>query len=863
MTHTVRTAVRVEGIVQGVGFRPFVYGLATRLGLSGLVGNDADGVFAEVEGSAAAVREFLVALERDAPPLARVDRVTASPMTPLGTTLPFGTVASEPGASVLRDLAREPQPSAFKIVASEPGGRRRTLIAADTATCADCLRELADPADRRFRYPFINCTNCGPRFTIVRDVPYDRPLTTMAGFPLCEQCLGEYHDPANRRFHAQPVCCPACGPRLALLDFTGKPIPDEALEGAAVLLRQGAIVAVKGLGGYHLATDATSERAVAALRARKHREDKPFAVMTADLAAARQLCLVDDVSAALLTSPARPIVLLPRRPDGRQLRQVSDAEAALLASPPRLPDAEVAESVAPGNRQLGIMLPYTPLHHLLLAAVGRPLVLTSGNVSDEPIAYGDEDALDRLGSIADAFLTHDRPIHIRTDDSVARVFAGRPMLVRRSRGYVPEPITIRSASFRGFPRPVLACGAELKNTFCLAKDHHAFVSHHIGDLENAETLRSFTEGIEHFSRLFDITPQVVAYDLHPEYLSTKYAMDTDGVDLVGVQHHHAHIASCLADNGADGPVIGVAFDGTGYGTDGTIWGTIWGGEFLIADLAGFERAGHLSPVPMPGGAAAIRQPWRMAAAYLDAAYSPSDGANPKLAHPESVDPESSPPVPARSRAASAIDPVAGLDIAGLDMAGLDVARRNAARWEAVQSMARRQVNAPLTSSAGRLFDAVAAILNVRDEITYEGQAAIELEQLADPTETGAYRAGIDAGSTGQGTSTPFRAHGEDLIRACVEDLTAGVPRELIAARFHNAVAALILDGCLLLRDAHGLTTVALSGGVFQNRLLLHRTVTTLESHGFTVLTHSRVPCNDGGISLGQAVIAAALDANNL
>ncbi len=560
----------MEGIVQGVGFRPFVYALATRLGLSGLVGNDVDGVFAEVEGSSAAVAEFLRALRRDAPPLARVERVTATAMAPAET-------------------------ASFEIVASDPVGRRRTLIAADTATCADCLRELADPADRRFGYPFINCTNCGPRFTIVRDVPYDRPLTTMAGFPMCERCAAEYHDPANRRFHAQPTCCPACGPRLTLLDAAGKPLvhpvaPDSALRLAAELLRAGRIVAVKGLGGYHLAADAASEAAVAALRARKHREDKPFAVLVADRAAACRLVVADDTAANLLESPARPIVLLSRRPD-----------------------ADVAASVAPGNRQLGIMLPYTPLHHLLLAAAGRPLVLTSGNVSDEPIAYRDKDALDRLSGIADAFLTHDRAIHIRTDDSVARAVRGRPMLIRRSRGYVPEPVTVRS----GFSRPVLACGAELKNTFCLAKDRHAFVSHHIGDLENAETLRSFTEGIEHFSRLFDITPQVVAYDLHPEYLSTKYALDLDDVDLIGVQHHHAHIASCLADNGAEGPVIGVAFDGTGYGTDGTIWG----GEFLIADLAKFLRAGHLAQVPLPGGAAAIRQPWRMAAAYLDAAGS--------------------------------------------------------------------------------------------------------------------------------------------------------------------------------------------------------------------------------------------------
>jgi hydrogenase maturation protein HypF len=769
----------VEGIVQGVGFRPFVYGLAARLGLGGFVGNDVDGVFAEVEGAPAAVREFLHAVSVEAPPLARVERVTASPMAPTGT-------------------------ATFQIVASEPAGRRRTLIAPDTATCADCLRELADPADRRFRYPFINCTNCGPRFTIVRDVPYDRPLTTMAGFPMCDDCAAEYRDPANRRFHAQPVCCPACGPRLTLLDQAGKPVADldlhGAVEGAGRLLRQGGIVAVKGLGGYHLAADAASEAAVAALRGRKHREDKPFAVMTADLAAARRLGQVDEAEAALLTSPARPIVLLARQPD-----------------------APVAASAAPGNRRLGIMLPYTPLHHLLLAAVGRPLVLTSGNVSDEPIAYRDEDALGRLAGIADAFLTHDRAIHIRTDDSVARVVAGRPVLTRRSRGYVPQPVTARSASFPGFPRPVLACGAELKNTFCLAKEHHAFVSHHIGDLENAETFRSFTEGIAHFTRLFDITPQVVAYDLHPEYLSTKYALDLEGVDLVGVQHHHAHIASCLADNGADGtgigPVIGVAFDGTGYGPDGTIWG----GEFLIATLGDFRRAGHLALVPMPGGAAAIRQPWRMAAAYLDSAG---------YLDPASLDPAGL----GQPAAAGAPD--------------LAVARRNAARWDTIVAMARRRVSAPLTSSAGRLFDAAAALLGVRDEISYEGQAAIELEQLADPGEAGAYRAAIEPGE-------PFRAAGADLIAAAAADLTAGVPRAVIAARFHHGVAALIEDGCMLLREHHGLSTVALSGGVFQNLLLLGGTVARLESRGFTVLTHARVPCNDGGISLGQAVVAAA------
>jgi hydrogenase maturation protein HypF len=762
MTLVVRTAVRVEGIVQGVGFRPFVYSLATGLGLRGLVGNDVDGVFAEVEGPEAAVRAFLLALERDAPALARIERVTATDLPPAG--LPPAGLAD------------------FRIVSSDPAGARRALVAADTATCADCLRELSDPADRRFEYPFINCTNCGPRFTIVRDVPYDRPLTTMAGFAMCDTCAAEYHDPADRRFHAQPVCCPACGPALTLIGAGGRPLPGPPIDGTVGLLREGRIVAVKGLGGYHLAADASCERAVAALRARKHREDKPFAVLAADLAAASTLAEVSGTAAGLLTSQARPIVLLPRRAD-----------------------ADIAEATAPGNRYLGIMLPYTPLHHLLARAVARPIVLTSGNVSDEPIAYRDEDALSRLGPIADAFLTHDRAIHIRTDDSVARAFRGRPALLRRSRGYVPEPVVVRG----GFPRPVLACGAELKNTFCLAKQHHAFISQHVGDLENVATLRSFTDGIEHFRRLFDIDPEVVAHDLHPEYLSTKYALDLDGVDLVGVQHHHAHIASCLADNAADGPVIGVAFDGTGYGTDGTIWG----GEFLVADRARFRRAGHLAPVPMPGGAAAIRQPWRMAAAYLE---------------PSSAD-------------------------------RLDVWRRNQEQWAAVVAMARRGVNSPLTSSAGRLFDAVAALLGVTDTVNYEGQAAIELEQLADPGERGAHHAAIDAPAD---PDTPFRVRGADLVRTAVEDLTAGTPKTIIAARFHNGVAAMIEAGCVLLRDRCGLGTVALSGGVFQNVLLLEQTVSRLEGRGFRVLVHSRVPCNDGGISLGQAVIAAARDSAN-
>ncbi|ETK34077.1 carbamoyltransferase HypF [Microbispora sp. ATCC PTA-5024] len=758
MSSRVRAAIRVEGIVQGVGFRPYVYGLATGLGLDGLVGNDERGVFIEVEGGPGPVGEFLAALRDRPPPLAVIEHISAGTLPATGET-------------------------GFVIARSATGGDRRALVPPDVATCDDCLREMDDPADRRYRYAFTNCTNCGPRFTIVRDVPYDRPNTTMAGFAMCADCAREYHDPADRRFHAQPVCCPACGPRLRLVDGDGREAPGDPVALAAERLLDGQVLAVKGLGGYHLAAVAGCEQAVAALRSRKHREDKPFAVMAADLAQAGRLCEVGEAAAELLTGRERPIVLLVRRTD-----------------------AEVAPSAAPGNRRLGVMLPYTPLHHLLLRALGRPVVLTSGNVSDEPIAYRDDEAAGRLGGIADAFLTHDRPIHTRTDDSVIRLFRGRAVPVRRSRGYVPHPLPLAWEC----PRPVLACGAELKNTFCLAKGSHAFVSHHIGDLENYETSRSFTEGVEHFARLFDVVPEVVAHDLHPEYLSTKYALDRVDADLVGVQHHHAHVASCLADNGVAGPVIGVAFDGLGYGTDGTLWG----GEFLVAGLAGFERAGHLATVPMPGGAAAIREPWRMAAAYLDLAF---EGDVP---------------------------------------ASLGVVRRNAARWDAVVALARRGVNAPRTSSAGRLFDAVAAILGVRDAITYEGQAAVELEQRADPAERGTYPCPVTSEAP---SGPPFAVPGTALVRAVVDDLCAGADPSVVAARFHNAVAGLVADGCDRVRAATGLSAVALSGGVFQNLLLLERAAGLLERRGFHVLLHHRVPPNDGGVSLGQAAVAAALD----
>jgi hydrogenase maturation protein HypF len=738
---TVRVAVRVTGIVQGVGFRPFVYALAGRHRLGGHVGNDPAGVFIEVEGPAEDVGAFVAALSTEAPPLASVDSVEVRDIAPAGT-------------------------AGFAIVASDAAGERATLVSADSATCDDCLREMDDPADRRYGYPFINCVNCGPRFTIVRDVPYDRPATTMAPFAMCGACAAEYHDPADRRFHAQPTCCPDCGPALRSVPGGGVP-----LDAAAALLRGGGVLAVKGLGGFHLAVLAADEGAAARLRARKHREDKPFAVMVADLDAARALGEVDDVAAGLLTGRARPIVLCDKRPG-----------------------AAVAAAVAPGNRQLGLMLPYTPLHHLLLRRVGEPIVLTSGNVSDEPIAFDDADAAARLAPIADGFLSHDRAIHIRVDDSVVRAFRGAPVALRRSRGYAPEPIRLAFDA----ARPVLGCGAELKNTFCLAKGRHAFVSHHIGDLENYPTLRSYTDGIAHLSRLFDVTPTLIAHDLHPEYLSTKWALD-QGRPLLGVQHHHAHIASCLADNGRAGPVIGVAFDGTGYGPDGTIWG----GELLVASLSSYRRVGHLSVVPMPGGAAAIRQPWRMAVSWLAASF---DGDPPPLA----------------------------------------VLDRNPS-WRQVAVLGARGVNAPLTSSAGRLLDAVSALIGLRDAITYEGQAAIELEQAASTSPQGAYPVGVAGGVIA----------GEDLIRAVVDDMARGVAVPVIAARVHAGLGDAVVRACEAVRDDTGLAAVALSGGVFQNLLLLDRVVGGLSARGFEVLTHHRVPANDGGISLGQVAVAAA------
>ena len=770
-----RRVVRVEGVVQGVGYRPFVYALAGRLGLDGLVGNDVDGVFIEVEGPAARLEEFVYGLSAQAPALAWVERVDWEAAAPTGV-------------------------AGFRIVASAGGGRRRAMVPADTATCADCLREVLDPADRRYGYPFTNCTHCGPRFTIVRGVPYDRPLTTMAGFPMCAACLAEYEDPADRRFHAQPTCCGECGPRLRFVQTAqeGAAAGDPISAGAA-LLRAGGVLAVKGLGGYHLAVCAAHDGAAAELRRRKRREEKPFAVMVADLAQARELCRVDEAGAQCLSSRQRPAVLLERVAGSR-----------------------VAEAVAPGNRELALMLPYTALHHLLLRAVGEPVVLTSGNLSDEPIAHLDEDAAARLAGIADAFLVHDRPIETRTDDSVVRPLFGRTMMVRRSRGYVPDAVTLPVPA----TRPILACGAELKNTFCLADGRRAVLSHHIGDLENHETFQSYRHGIEHLRRLLDLEPAVIAHDLHPEYLSTKYALELaerdDGLTRVAVQHHHAHIASCLADNGECGPVIGVAFDGLGYGDEGSGGdgdgggGTLWGGEFLLADLRSARRLAHLEAVPMPGGTAAVRQPWRMAAAYLDAAF--GDAADDDV------------------------------------LARLEVVRRNRGQWAQVVELGRRGVNAPLTSSAGRLFDAVGALVGLRDVISFEGQAAIELEQNADRDEQGAYTLPVvEPARPGE----PLRLRGADVVRAAALDVVAGVAGPVVAARFHRGVAGAVARVCRRLREETGVETVALSGGVFQNVLLISEVVRRLEDAGLRVLTHRQVPANDGGISLGQAAVAAA------
>jgi hydrogenase maturation protein HypF len=709
-----RRRIVIRGVVQGVGFRPFVHRLATRWGVGGFALNDGSGVVVEVEGDPVVLGLFTDELVEEAPPHASVEKLATSRVPLRGE--------------------RE-----FRIESSA-GAAAGALVPPDIATCDECLRELWDPADRRHRYPFINCTRCGPRFTILRRPPYDRDNTTMAGFEMCEACRAEYEDPADRRFHAEPIACPECGPRLSM------PV-EEAVE----LLLEGAIVAVKGLGGYHLACDATDERAVARLRHLKQREEKPFALMTPEPEAIAELTGDDR---KLLSSEARPIVLVRRRDD-----------------------AAIADSVAPGNRWLGVMLPYTPLHHLLCADAGRPLVMTSGNRSDEPIAVGDDEARERLGDIADAFLSHDRPIHRRCEDSVVR--AAFP--VRRSRGMTPQGLAVA----RRGTAPILATGAELKSTFCVLRDEQAFLSPHLGDLDSPLAYEAFRSDLELYLQMLGVRPELISHDLHPDYLSTRWALEQDA-ETIAVQHHHAHAAACLAEHGERAPALALVFDGTGYGPDRTLWG----GELLRASLDGYERLAHLEPVPLPGGEAAIREPWRMAAAYLEAAGRP---------------------VP------------------------FD-------RWPEVrQSLA---VNAPLSSGMGRLFDAAAALLGVRERVSYEGQAAIELEQLAGDSDAEPYDCRIADG----------HIIGADLIAAAHDDLDAGRRRDRIAAAFHQGVAAAAARACAEVSDPT--EKVVLSGGSFQNLRLLRSVSRNLDSLGFDVLIHRLVPLNDGGISFGQAAIAA-------
>jgi hydrogenase maturation protein HypF len=753
----VRVVVSVRGVVQGVGFRPFVYQLVTRHGLKGWVCNTSEDVRIDIEGEQAAIDRFLVELESTAPPLASIESILTTIEEPVGYER----------FEILRSVAEE---------------GKYQLVSPDVATCPACLQEVFSPDDRRYRYPFTNCTNCGPRFTIIEDIPYDRPKTTMHHFTMCPECQQEYDNPLDRRFHAQPNACPRCGPSLELVDDRGRAVgAEDMLSETGRLLREGSIVAIKGLGGFLLACDATNEKVVKLLRERKKRPSKPFAVMLTSLEEVEEHCEVSEAEKELLTFHQCPIVLLRWKPG-----------------------STVTTAVAPGLRHLGVMLPYTPIHHILMRETGLPLVMTSGNLSEEPIASDNKEALRRLGGIADYFLMHNRDIYSRYDDSVAIVEREELQLVRRARGYAPYPIHL---PFRA--KQVLACGAELKNTFCLTREDHAFLSQHIGDMENLETLEHFENTIELYERLFRVQPDIIACDMHPEYLSTKHAKElaaeSPGLSLVPVQHHHAHIVSCMVDNGLDEPVIGVAFDGTGYGTDGCIWG----GEFLLVDYHGFERLGQFQYVPLPGGAAAIKRPYRMAIGYILSTL--GRGAL-----------QSNLPL---------IQYVGNQEI------------------NIIEKQVSRGINSPLTSSCGRLFDAVSALIGVRGQVDYEAQAAIELEAIADENEGGHYpfdivrQDGIEIVQFGR------------LFEAIIEDLDKGCTPEVISARFHNTMSRVVVEMCQRLAGRTGIKRIALSGGVFQNRLLLRLTVAALEETGLSVFTHRQVPANDGGISLGQAVVA--------
>ncbi len=769
-----RIAIAIAGIVQGVGFRPFVFRLAADLGLTGWIGNSPAGVIIEAQSTAERLGHFLRRLQAEAPPLSVITSITR-------TQLPD------------RD-----EETCFKILESTSNGSVTAQIPPDTALCDDCRHELHDPADRRFRHPFITCTNCGPRYSIITAIPYDRPSTTMAGFPLCGNCRKEYDDPADRRFHAQPLCCPQCGPRLELQNNDGRPLAtgEEALDQARRMLSEGLILAVKGIGGYHLAADAANFHAVGLLRRRKQRDEKPFAVMAADIAAARRLAELDPLEERLLASPEAPIVIVRRRPD-----------------------SGLADGIAPNNAWLGLMLPHTPIHHLLFSeppdtAVadcladpvggGKPatftaLVMTSGNTSDEPIAFHDEDARKRLGAIADAFLIHNRPIQIRQDDSVIRVFQGAPLFYRRARGYAPRAVPLPF-----HVPPLLATGAELKSAVCLADLDRAILSQHIGDLQNDATSDSYHQAIDHLGELFRIQPELVACDNHPDYLSSVFAEQyaaANALTLVKVQHHHAHLAACLADNRLTGDVIGLIFDGTGYGDDGTVWG----GEFLIGSYDRFCRAAHFRQVLLPGGDAAVREPWRMALALL----------------------------------------FCSLGQAAFDL-DLPAARKLSTEQRPLFSaMLERGLNSPLTSSCGRLFDAAAALIGLRQNVSYDGQAAIELEALAE--------------SGSDNTPYPFITNTDvDLtpaFPAMLGDLQAGILPSTVALRFHCTVAEASIETCCRIAAESGLTRVLLSGGVFQNRLLTDLLYTGLTKRGLEVFTHRLTPPNDGCIALGQTAIA--------
>ncbi len=768
--------IHINGIVQGVGFRPFIYNLAVQNRLTGWVRNTSSGVEIEICGESEDLDNFLLSIPDQAPPLSRIESIEHQSVSADGYEV-------------------------FEILDSQVIEGGFQPISPDVSICNDCLAELFDPDDFRFRYPFINCTNCGPRFTIIQDIPYDRPKTTMADFDLCPICEREYHDPTNRRFHAQPVACPSCGPEIWLESTRdGEAVlarGDQALIEIQRLLSEGRIAAIKGLGGFHLACDAENEQAITLLRDRKDRPAKPLAVMMPDLAAVRKYCLVSKQQEELLSSPQRPILLLDRQSGG-----------------------DLPDGIAPGQNKIGVMLPYTPLHYLLFSrgqnfpdSPYAALVMTSANFRGNPIMTRNQQVREELSGVADYFLFHNRDIHIHCDDSVLSSFQTDQLTndpsypVRRSRGYAPQPLISPLSS-----PPILAAGGELKNTFCHTKDKYAFLSQHMGDLKNYQTLISYRESILHFENLFRIKPILLVYDAHPDYLSTRYALErsaSEGLPALPVQHHHAHIASCLADNGDSGaePVIGLAFDGTGYGEDNAIWG----GEFLIADYQGYERFGHLAYFPLPGGDLAIRQPWRSALALLYSLEIPWEKELAPVAYAQNLE-----------------DALPGLPVI-----------------DAFQGQLDSGTNSPLTSSLGRLFDAAAALLGVRQEISYEGQAAIELEALVDPDEDRSYPILLSQDRLFSPAA---------LVAGMLKDIRSQLPVPRIAARFHNSLAEMSLVVAQQIRADRGLTRVALSGGVWQNISLLNRSYQLLTKDGFQVLLHHNVPPNDGGLSLGQAVI---------